>query len=71
MRKALISLEKSVVKKELLGDFIQNSIEQSRSILELKRGILSREDRIQEQLLIANAELFLLHLRRNTLSTVC
>lgn len=56
----MVGSEWSEINVELLKKFLENNIQESRAILEVKAGILTRQRRIEEDLLIANAELFLL-----------
>lgn len=52
-------LNESGIDLDLLKTFLEGSIQESKAILEVTSEILTRHDRLEKHLLIANAELFL------------
>lgn len=61
MQSSVLShFNQSGVDVKLLHQFLQENIEQAKALLDVRSGIISRNQRIEEDLLIANAQLFLL-----------
>lgn len=61
MQSSILShFNQSGVDMKLLRQFLQGNIEQARALLDVRSGVISRNQRIEEDLLIANAQLFLL-----------
>lgn len=58
--KALLHVGLSMVDVPLLKEYLAENLQESKALFEVKAKLLSRQNRILEELRIVNAELFLL-----------